>query len=110
MPAYLESSNPANTALYQRFGFERLGVIRVGRSPTHGPHAAHRTMIDVEGWVQRKTQLLAQYNRAALVEANEVKDVLADVDTECRNAVSLMSHCCRLKPLLLCPYSGSGFF
>ena len=76
MPAYLESSNPANTALYQRFGFERLGVIRVGRSRTHGPHAAHRTMIDVEGWVQRKTQLLAQYNRAALVEANEVKDVL----------------------------------
>jgi hypothetical protein len=79
MPAYLESSNPANTALYQRFGFERLGVTRVGHSPTHGPHAAHRTMIDVEGWVQRKTQLLAQYS-------------------------------CRLKPLLLCPCSGSGFF
>ena len=33
MPAYLESSNPANTALYQRFGFEALGVIRVGHSP-----------------------------------------------------------------------------
>src|SRR5262245_7631986 len=26
MPAYVESSNPANTALYQRFGFEGLGV------------------------------------------------------------------------------------
>jgi GNAT superfamily N-acetyltransferase len=33
LPAYLESSNPANTALYQRFGFEALGVIRVGHSP-----------------------------------------------------------------------------
>jgi ribosomal protein S18 acetylase RimI-like enzyme len=37
MPAYLESSNPANTALYQRFGFEGLGVIRVGRSPPMVP-------------------------------------------------------------------------
>jgi ribosomal protein S18 acetylase RimI-like enzyme len=33
LPAYLESSNPANTALYQRFGFEALGIIRVGHSP-----------------------------------------------------------------------------
>jgi len=37
MPAYLESSNPANTALYQRFGFEELGVIRVGQSPPMVP-------------------------------------------------------------------------
>jgi ribosomal protein S18 acetylase RimI-like enzyme len=37
MPAYLESSNPANTALYQRFGFEELGVIRVGHSPPMVP-------------------------------------------------------------------------
>ena len=37
MPAYLESSNPANTALYQRFGFEELGIIRVGYSPPMVP-------------------------------------------------------------------------
>jgi ribosomal protein S18 acetylase RimI-like enzyme len=37
LPAYLESSNPANTVLYQRFGFEVLGVIRVGRSPPMVP-------------------------------------------------------------------------
>ena len=37
MPAYLESSNPANTALYQRFGFEELGIIRVGHSPPMVP-------------------------------------------------------------------------
>jgi ribosomal protein S18 acetylase RimI-like enzyme len=37
MPAYLESSNPANTALYQRFGFEGLGVIRAGCSPPMVP-------------------------------------------------------------------------
>jgi GNAT superfamily N-acetyltransferase len=32
-PAYLESSNPANMALYQRFGFETPGDIRAGHSP-----------------------------------------------------------------------------
>jgi ribosomal protein S18 acetylase RimI-like enzyme len=37
MPAYLESSNSANTALYQRFGFEGLGVIRAGCSPPMVP-------------------------------------------------------------------------
>lgn len=33
MPAYLESSNPANTTFYRRLGFEPLGVIRAGHSP-----------------------------------------------------------------------------
>jgi ribosomal protein S18 acetylase RimI-like enzyme len=33
MPAYLESSNPANETLYRRHGFEALGVIRAGDSP-----------------------------------------------------------------------------
>jgi ribosomal protein S18 acetylase RimI-like enzyme len=37
MPAYLESSNSANTALYQRFGFQGLGVIRAGSSPPMMP-------------------------------------------------------------------------
>jgi ribosomal protein S18 acetylase RimI-like enzyme len=33
MPAYLECTNPANAAFYQRLGFEALGVIRAGASP-----------------------------------------------------------------------------
>jgi hypothetical protein len=37
MPAYLESSTPANAAFYQRLGFEALGVIRVGDSPPMVP-------------------------------------------------------------------------
>ena len=37
MPAYLESSNPANTAFYQRLGFEVLGFIRAGDSPPMMP-------------------------------------------------------------------------
>jgi hypothetical protein len=37
MPAYLESSNSANTALYQRIGFKGLGVIRAGYSPPMVP-------------------------------------------------------------------------
>ncbi len=36
-PAYLESSNPRNIAFYQRHGFEVLGRIQVGSSPTLVP-------------------------------------------------------------------------
>lgn len=32
-PAYLESSNPRNRSLYQRFGFEPVGAIQVGVLP-----------------------------------------------------------------------------
>jgi hypothetical protein len=44
MPAYLESSNSANMPLYQRFGFEVLGVIRAGHSPPMVPDAAGRAL------------------------------------------------------------------
>ena len=37
MPAYLESSNPRNIPFYERHGFERLGEIQVGSSPTLVP-------------------------------------------------------------------------
>ena len=42
-PAYLESSNPRNIAFYRRHGFEPLGTVQVGSSPTvvpmlRGPH------------------------------------------------------------------------
>jgi GNAT superfamily N-acetyltransferase len=35
--AYLESSNPANVPLYRRHGFEVIGEIQVGSSPTIFP-------------------------------------------------------------------------
>lgn len=35
--AYLESSNPRNISLYQRYGFEILGTIQVGTSPVLTP-------------------------------------------------------------------------
>ncbi|MDP0490428.1 MAG: N-acetyltransferase [Verrucomicrobiota bacterium JB023] len=35
--AYLESSNPRNIALYQRYGFQPLGEIQSGTSPTAIP-------------------------------------------------------------------------
>ena len=37
MPAYLESSNPRNVPLYQRHGFEIIGTIQSGTSPTVVP-------------------------------------------------------------------------
>lgn len=36
-PAYLESSNPENVSLYMRHGFEVLGRVQVGTSPTITP-------------------------------------------------------------------------
>jgi ribosomal protein S18 acetylase RimI-like enzyme len=36
-PAYLESSNPRNIPFYRRHGFESLGSIQVGSSPTLVP-------------------------------------------------------------------------
>jgi ribosomal protein S18 acetylase RimI-like enzyme len=35
--AYLESSNPANVPLYERHGFEVVGTIQAGASPTFYP-------------------------------------------------------------------------
>ena len=35
--AYLESSNPRNISLYERHGFEIIGEIQVGSSPTMRP-------------------------------------------------------------------------
>ena len=35
--AYLESSNPRNVPLYERFGFEVIGEIRAGSSPVMQP-------------------------------------------------------------------------
>jgi GNAT superfamily N-acetyltransferase len=37
VPAYLESSNPRNLSLYLRHGFEAIGEIQVGSSPTMVP-------------------------------------------------------------------------
>lgn len=37
LPAYLESSSPRNVPLYERLGFEVLGAIQVGSSPTLVP-------------------------------------------------------------------------
>jgi ribosomal protein S18 acetylase RimI-like enzyme len=37
MPAYLESSNPTNIPLYERFGFKVIGKIQVGSSPLLTP-------------------------------------------------------------------------
>jgi ribosomal protein S18 acetylase RimI-like enzyme len=37
LPAYLESTNPKNIPLYERFGFEQIGVIRSGDAPPMFP-------------------------------------------------------------------------
>lgn len=37
LPAYLESSNPSNVSLYERHGFEVIGEIQHGSSPTMLP-------------------------------------------------------------------------
>jgi GNAT superfamily N-acetyltransferase len=37
IPAYLESSNPRNVSFYQRHGFEVIGTIQAGASPTIFP-------------------------------------------------------------------------
>jgi len=37
VPAYLESSNSRNIPFYMRYGFEQLGAIQVGSSPTLVP-------------------------------------------------------------------------
>jgi ribosomal protein S18 acetylase RimI-like enzyme len=37
LPAYLEATNPLNKALYERHGFEELGVIQAGGSPPMWP-------------------------------------------------------------------------
>jgi GNAT superfamily N-acetyltransferase len=37
LPAYLESSNPRNVPLYERHGFETIGAIQAGTSPTMTP-------------------------------------------------------------------------
>jgi GNAT superfamily N-acetyltransferase len=37
MPAYLEASSPRNVPLYQRHGFEALGVIQAGSGPPLTP-------------------------------------------------------------------------
>ena len=40
-PAYLWSSNPLNTSLYKRHGFETVGTIQVGSSPSIFPMLRH---------------------------------------------------------------------
>ncbi len=37
LPAYLENSNPKNTPLYERFGFEAIGMIQPGDFPPMQP-------------------------------------------------------------------------
>jgi ribosomal protein S18 acetylase RimI-like enzyme len=41
LPAYLWSSNPLNTSLYERHGFEIVDTIRVGSSPSIFPMLRH---------------------------------------------------------------------
>jgi ribosomal protein S18 acetylase RimI-like enzyme len=43
--AYLESSNPRNVSLYQRHGFEAVGSIQSGGSPTMTPMIRPRALV-----------------------------------------------------------------
>jgi GNAT superfamily N-acetyltransferase len=42
LPAYLESSNSRNVPLYERHGFEPMGSIQAGSSPTVIPMLRRR--------------------------------------------------------------------
>ncbi|MEH6650576.1 MAG: N-acetyltransferase [Motiliproteus sp.] len=37
LPAYLESTNPRNISLYERYGFEKMGEVQTGSSPVMTP-------------------------------------------------------------------------
>ena len=37
LPGYLESSNPRNVSLYERYGFEVIGQIKIGDAPLIQP-------------------------------------------------------------------------
>tara|TARA_B110000858_G_scaffold165049_1_gene191469 strand:- start:85 stop:756 length:672 start_codon:yes stop_codon:yes gene_type:complete len=37
LPSYLESSNPRNISLYERYGYEVMGQIKIGDAPTIHP-------------------------------------------------------------------------
>ncbi|MFT7246415.1 MAG: GNAT superfamily N-acetyltransferase [Candidatus Azotimanducaceae bacterium] len=41
LPAHLVSSNPRNISLYERHGFEAMGQIQIGTSPTVTPMIRH---------------------------------------------------------------------
>jgi ribosomal protein S18 acetylase RimI-like enzyme len=41
VPAYLEASSPSNVPLYERHGFDSIGLIQVGSSPPITPMVRH---------------------------------------------------------------------
>jgi GNAT superfamily N-acetyltransferase len=48
LPAYLESSNPENIPFYNRHGFELLGTIQAGSSPTIFPMVRYPQLKEVQ--------------------------------------------------------------